>query len=401
MQFIYFIELTWLLIDSFSGYFINHGIHLPFGQSVASLFRIVVTLYFIYFLVRFHHQKLVTKILLLALIVLIILSLAHLFLYGAEYVIHGLQFSLKILYPFILFSIIKVQIDIGYLTLEKFKNIIYFNYLVLVTNVFLGVFGIGFAKYGEGADGFIEGGKGFFFSGNELSGAFLALVSIVLILHVSKSTLRNAFIIFISFIVALFLFSKTTFAGFILILFFYLFFVLKNRFVFYSMLLIPPFFALVTFEYWIDFLLNAFARWEHFMSIGTSLTDGLTSGRTRRLDEFWRLLETNTLFLFVGLGGYYKEVLSVELDFFDLLVRLGMFVTFTVYVFWGYLAFVNLRYGIRKSFREAIMACYSICLLVCVGLIAGHVMYSAMLAPFIIFLALSFRIIPVTRKLVM
>tara|TARA_R110000772_G_scaffold268725_1_gene398198 strand:- start:6907 stop:8112 length:1206 start_codon:yes stop_codon:yes gene_type:complete len=399
--FLYFVELSWLLVDSFSGYFINHGIYLPFGQSVASLFRIVVTIYFIYFLIRFHNKKLVTKIALIALIVLISLSLVHLFLYGAEYVIHGLQFSLKVLYPFILFSIIKVQIDTGYLSFKKFKNIIYVNYSVLVVNVFLGVLGIGFAKYGQGADGFIEGGKGFFFSGNELSGAFLALVSLMLILNVNKSTVSNAFVISISFITALLLFSKTTFAGFILILFFYLFFVLKNRFVFYSMLLIPPLFALITFEYWIDFLLNAFARWEHFMSIGTSFTDGLTSGRTRRLDEFWWLLETDSLFLLIGLGGYYKAVLSVELDFFDLLIRLGIFITLIVYIFWGYLAFINVRFGIKKRSREAIMACYSICLLVCVGLIAGHVMYSAMLAPFIIFLALFFRIPPTTQKLVL
>jgi len=91
--------------------------------------------------------------------------------------------ALKILIPAIVFSYIVILTRRYPESVEIYgKYVLNFAFLVLISNLLLGLLGFGYSSYGSGNldDEHAIGIKGFFYAGNEVSGVFIALYGFVL-----------------------------------------------------------------------------------------------------------------------------------------------------------------------------------------------------------------------------
>ncbi|WP_286265528.1 O-antigen ligase family protein [Thalassotalea atypica] len=91
--------------------------------------------------------------------------------------------SLKILTALFIFVYCCLMADKWPVLTEKYGQMaIKFGFLILLSNIILGVLGFGFSSYGGAEDGDNEeiGVKGFFYAGNEVSGIFIVLFGVIL-----------------------------------------------------------------------------------------------------------------------------------------------------------------------------------------------------------------------------
>lgn len=390
----YFVELTWLLVDMFSGYLQNHGIFLPGVQTLSALVRIGVVALLLAIVLRYApFKRQLTLFLLLTCVVWILVHALGFSLSGQGDVIADVQFHLKLMLPVLLFSVLQVQMERGALDSTKLRRIISLNAIVLVLNLFLGLFGIGFGNYGESETGELLGSKGFFYAGNEVSATLVAIFALIIFIH--RERLRRQSLLFLSvvglfFVVSLMSMSKTSLIGFVLVTLFalYNYLSLANKIKFSVMLAVV---LLASVAYWLPLLEVSIERWQHFWALRADFLDFITSGRTERIDDYMAWLtgaDTPWQWIF-GAGQMPSGVeLLFENDLLDLTKGSGL-LGLLFYGVWSWWASLGLASQLRHRRPEGSFTLYIIGMLLVLSIVAGHVIYSAMLAPFIALLALT------------
>src|SRR5690554_5044008 len=161
---IFLILLLSLTIDSVNGVFVRMGA-LSIGQPIR-----IILFFFIIFRVLSLSWKLF-GVLLFVYCLLMFSSFIHFYnYYNLSWFVIDIatihKFVLMMAVWFYIHLVIKYQL----VSISFFKWFYGFNLIVLIVNLVLGVFGIGYAQYSGGI-----GSVGFFYAGNEVSGVMICL----------------------------------------------------------------------------------------------------------------------------------------------------------------------------------------------------------------------------------
>lgn len=361
----------WLLIDMANGYMMRNDMFFPGGLSLGELSRIG---FLIVFLISFKIKNNKLDLLfILTPFLLLSMSLAHYIVMDAG-LIKSINISVKLSLPIFIFLFIKENLNGRRNLIIKILKL---NSFILIFNLLISLFGIGFFSYGS-SGGMRFGGKGFFFAGNEVSGVIIATYALFVYLYKSnakKVLIVTSIYLFISLIS---LTRSSIFGVFIIFVTFVLVYKKENRILF-----IAPFFILLVGAGAImrEYIVLAINRASFFID-RSSMLIFMTGGEKRwaaASDYFDNFLE-NPLFLFVGSGW----VGLAEQDLVDLIDAFGIFGAL-LYLIWFYFAAYTYKNQERRSDKIFVIVVFLI--LLGVATIAGHIIYSAMLAPFIAILA--------------
>ncbi|MFG6486782.1 O-antigen ligase family protein [Roseateles sp. BYS78W] len=389
----YIVELTWLLVDTLSGFLQNHNIFLPGDQTVSALVRLFAVGLFIAIILRHASVSRLPGIVLLFLCFVWIG--AHMMAQGMDgpHAIADLQFLLKLLTPVLLYTVLQIQFEQGALDGRRLHCILGLNAAVLLINLSLGLFGIGFGNYGETEDGELLGSKGFFYAGNEVSATLVAVFALVIFAGRAKFQRRQSLLlatVAVFFIASLVSLSKTSLLGFLLILLFviqaYLSRATKIKFT--ALLTVS---VLATSPWWIPVLQTSIDRWEFMWERSPDFITFITSGRADRIDRYvdWLYGTDTPWHLLFGEGQSIGELAaSFENDLLDLTYNAGLLGLLVYGIWFGWmLRGVTVRWS--EGRREGSFTAYILAMFLLLSMFAGHVMYSATLAPFVALLALS------------
>ena len=355
----------WLLIDTTNGYLINNGIYVIGTVSFGEVFRIL----FLVLLMLSISIKSSDVILLSVPYLLISVCLLQYLLFGND-LVTNLNIAVKVSLPILIYIFLKNNSYIFHKP-HLVRKIIYVNGVILLTNLYMSYFGFGYKNYRTSLD---LGGTGYFYAGNEVSGALLMLYS--LILFDLRQKQKKAIIVTMLFLIAaLVLTSRAAIFGTLIIFGLYLFLYKKV-----SKLTVAISSGLLTFfiYYFVyDYILMAINRWTYFIE-NTGALVFLTGGTTRwnNAQAYLQELMEAPFYLLIGKGwlGFAEQ------DLLDLLMAYGMLglTVYAVWIYWGFNIYKKLNVGPSKKY--ALLVIYFI---LAIATFAGHIVQSAMIAPFI------------------
>jgi hypothetical protein len=373
---------------------LNNQIYFLGDQTISAIFRIFVIILFV--LIILNQPK--NKRLFIQIVPIFLCSLwisAHSYgsaLGGENDIVKETQFYFKILLPILLYEVILIQLSKGELNKNRIKKIVSINAIVIISNLLLGFFGIGFGNYGENEAGEMIGSKGYFYAGNEVSATLIAIFA--LFMAVYKEELRRNFIMFftvigIFFIASLMSLSKTSLIGFFLVFAFviYQYFSLSKKIIIVLSFAIA---SIATQPWWYPILDLAIDRWEFFWE-KTDFLDFITSGRSERVVFYFKWFNGADTFWQLFMGGGQRAIVEVGLfenDLLDLTISSGLLGLF-FYGVWISWAWSGLKTRKKRHASEGPFVFYVMSIFILLSVIAGHVIYSATLAPFIALIALA------------
>jgi len=349
-----------LLVDSINGFFANQGIALP----ISSLYKFILLGLMLARLLSFKRPS----------PFLYLIYIATLFLYYSlyDYSIFSSSFSFisRYLIIIILYEYLLVLSKHYNISFELYR-ILKFNFIIIIFNVLLGLFGIGYGTY----DHF--GSKGFFYAGNETSGVLLTISPIILYTAIKRYTLRSYKFLTImagTIVAAVLLGTKSALLGIFIILFFIIW-----KYSYINKTYIIIFLGATTtsicyyiynhFSYMIDHFLFAFYK----RDMGWR---ALLSSRDLYYDEIMTdFYNTDFISSFFGMGMPQK---TIEIDFFDFLYISGYIGVIFLIIFW----IINIVKSSRKG-EIASLVLFTNFLLIGISFLAGHIYSSAMAGPFI------------------
>lgn len=375
-----------LLVDSIDGYFLIHNIKFPIGIIYKAI------LMFLLF-VRLCSVKEATFIIYTQFLFCVLLFFHHSFFKnGGEIAISlliGSYFKfIGAVWTYLYFC--------DYVIKEKDKainnitKILFINATIVIINIILGIFGIGYSSYGMEDNGSNVGYQGFFYAGNELSGVILILFSFILYYlakqyssHSKKYVLSATILMIVATLTA----TKAPIIAMILSLFFIpriinikspktWNYILKNIF---KLLIILIFFIGIAY-FIIDSSIGS--RWEYAWNV----VDGnvlafLLSGRDSYLQEIIKNIHTLHFSEFVL--GIVTKNLTVEMDPIDAFLNYGIIGFMGFYAFYLYLLLKNIWINKKCNNSDAKYAIYLNSLLLLISSVAGHILFSGMVNFFI------------------
>ena len=378
-----------LVVDSVNGIILQSGLNFPISLSQLYKFLLLI----IISLRLLHLSKLNSILVFIFLIYSILTSFYHFVINENVYelVDSTLQFS-KFLFIIILFCYCSILIKIKPQLLNIILRIIKFNLLILILNLILGVFGLGYSSY----DSIGIGIKGYFYAANELSGLVLILFPFYLYLNqmyrkgfnLRYYVIGGLFIIF-SILVA----TKTAIIGTIITVMF-IPFLYNNKMLSFTLKLKPFLFkSLLIFIFIILLILIVPSLLEQtglvnkytYVFENRDLIRIIFSGRTNLAQtSFQEFISSNNIIKwFIGKSGYE----TIEMDFFNTLFSYGLFGILIIYSFFFYLIAVSFKKVFIRSdivdYPYAKIVLYINVLILIISTIAGHIVYSAMTGPFL------------------
>ena len=270
----------------------------------------------------------------------------------------------------------------------------FFSFIIIVLNIFLRLFGLGFPMYV--LNGLEIGSKGFFYAGNEIS-ATLLIVSSFLMYWFKLYNKKILFLIigFITILTSLYLTSKTAILGSLLtLLYIQILNPASNKISAKSIFFYVIFFLFIipTGTYFIINYLDS----SDLMTRITYFWDRLDiytfifSSRNIYLFDFFEIYkkEYNIIEMIFGVGQSSFESLNndqiIELDFFDIYFAYGLIGTI-LFVFYILYILINAKLK-TMSGNFFIFSHYSIyisVLLITLSFFSGHIFNSGMAAVFI------------------
>ncbi len=371
--------LTWLLIDSISGFLLFENMSLA-GISLGAAYRIVVFLLLFTYLKRytFHAVFLFTFFLSFSFLHSFI-SLGELF--DQRDLLFFSQKTIKVIFPVIIFFVIREALKSNTLSYKMIKKVIFFNSAILLLNIFLFLAGVGTSTYGMSDDEVMMGGKGFLFAGNEVNGALLSLYTLIVLINFNKSPLRLLIISIIFLTASMILLSKSSIFGF-LVLAFALFLIKNSR----KFLMFTPFLVIlgVALYYLMQNIINmALSRWIFFIDKYGALIYFLGGEkRLNAISNFFNNLTERPIILLIGEGWTGL----CENNFCDLIQAFGIW-GIIILSFWIYFIYkYSVIYKKSKS-KQSLLVVFFFILIILQAYFAGHILQSALMAPFLALLA--------------
>lgn len=332
-----------LIVDSVNGFLIQNSITVPVSLLYKNLFIGLV-------LIRVLRQRKE-----MADIYLILLYVAVLvFSYG----FHASGFALgttlvhliKFLTTIILYKYFKNLInEHGWPLFPYLSRIFVINGVVLMGSILLGPFGLGYRQYGESFSF-----RGFFYAGNELSGAFLIIAPFLLYLFLyTRKKITNYYYLLCLLLMAVGVLIGTKtglIAIFLSILYVHRTYFLQKKQVSLTHKVVVPLIKVLMVVILVAVTANyiqesgSWSRWEYLYSKG-GLSELIFSSR----DRYWSVekvefLEAEFFDRVFGLGG----ARTVEMDVHDTLLNYGYLGLCVVYGFFA-LLFLRAFRAIRFS----------------------------------------------------
>lgn len=390
---LYLIELLWLIIDTISGYFLNNNISFLGNQSIGSLIRIFVFLLLFYINLKWYNFN--NNFVFLIIVVLFSLTFIHIMqaktaidVSFLSTIVKYYQNVIKIVLPVLFYFAVRIQIKKNLLTFSRLKKIIYLNSSILLINVFLFLFGIGFPRYGMTDKGEFQASVGYFFAGNEVSATMITLLAILQATLMHKNILLQLIVSAFFIAAALLTGSKVAIFGSLLIFMFGIILRLSAR---KFMKFMPLAVSILVAVYFVlqDSVMKTINRWKYFIDLyGIIYTLGGIKRFNAIADYINDLKDSPSLFFYgVGWSGVCEN------GFFDLLQGYGIFgiMLYSVWFFW---LFVIIKRMLKKNTMPIKISVLGYMLILGASYFAGHVVQSAMLAPFVAFLVHSDKLIP-------
>jgi hypothetical protein len=273
-----------------------------------------------------------------------------------------------------------------------------FSLLVLVINIFLKLFGLGFPMYvldalERGSKGIDIGSKGFFYAGNEVSAVLIILSSFLMYWYqLFDKKILFIFIGILAVCTGLFITSKTAILGTIFTLFYFSLFnpnrngisIKKVLSYFFFLFIITPLSLYIILDYLKSSdIMQRFAFFWKELDIYTFIL----SNRNTFLFDFFEIFkkEYNIIEMIIGVGQSTFETLNndhiIELDFFDIYFAYGVI---GVFLFLSYISFIVIKSKLKsinkKMFIFSPYTGYISILLILLSFLSGHIFNSGMAA---------------------
>jgi hypothetical protein len=373
-----------LLIDSINGFFLLHGSHLPVSQTYKLLLIVVIV-----FRLSSMNRNLFFTVLLFMIYTIVQIYLSMIFFQNStgetvKYLINIFKFLLFVFSFLYLNKILESYPSI----IKSVRNVVTFNFIVVIFNLVLGLAGYGFPVYSI-EDGEVSiGVKGFFFAGNEISGVFIILAALMIAFYLPK--IKKPFYAYASLFV-LFLFSATLatksaigamFLLCILVIF------LKRKYLDTVKLDLKNILTLIFTVASISSALiyffiqsAAFQRMSYYYENLSNILRFILSSRDAFLAREWNIFTAkNNAMNFIMGGGRY---ISVEMDLFDTFFSYGIVGIIIAYGFYFFSLFCATRNfsAHKKGFSDTIIY-FTIILVFVQSFISGHILYSGMASVF-------------------
>jgi len=272
--------------------------------------------------------------------------------------------------------------------LKIIEIIFVISFFIITINVISGLFGYGFTTYGSkpAAGSLGLGYKGYYFAGNELGVLLICLYPVVRLAFGFSNNLRNKLFINLIFItVSVLIGTKTSTIGIAIL-------VLLDLYKYFASSFIKGFILIIVSAVSVITILPRFS--DHFNSRIESMSYLLNSrgsnyiilsGRDDFLTNAWNYIcEHYGFFDFLlGSGSSFSASVfkSTEMDFFDLFTWNGIFWSVFIYIFCFYL-FTKIKTLLITNDHKFFVTVTFI-LLFFISILAGHVLTSAMLLPFL------------------
>ena len=266
-----------------------------------------------------------------------------------------------------------------------------FSFLILVINISLRLFGLGFTMYSLGT---LEiGSKGYFYAGNEISAVLIILSSFLMYwLQLYNKKMLFFIISVVAILTGLYITSKTAILGTIFT-FFYFFIFSPNRkgvstknilfYLLFFFVLMPSGLFLI-----VDFLKSSdvMERFSYFWD-QLDIYTFILSNRNTYLFDFIEIFkkEYNFLEMLIGVGQSTFETLNhnhiIELDFFDIYFAYGII---GVLLFLFYIAFLLIKSKLKslnkRMYLFSAYTKYIVIILILLSFLSGHIFNSGMAA---------------------
>ena len=266
-----------------------------------------------------------------------------------------------------------------------------FSFLILVLNIFLRLFGLGFPMYSM--DALEIGSRGYFFAGNEVSVVLLILSSFLMYWYQFYNK-KMLFIIIgmLAILTGLFMTSKTAIFGTFLTFFYFLIFNPNRKGISISNIvsfLLSVFILLPIGFYFIVKYLKTSDVMERFSFFWNELDiyTFILSNRNTYFFDFIEIFkkEYNIIEMFIGLGITNYELINpndiIEIDFLDIFFSYGI-IGCSLFLF--YISFLLIQSKIkslnRKTYLFSSYSKYIVILLIALSFLSGHVFNSGMAA---------------------
>ena len=323
-QVLIYLYIIMPIIDSISGAL--HDVY-PVGQA----YRIVTLAYMVILLGDNSEKEFKRVIVPFLFFMFIQMSIS------SAYIIKSIQSTLKLFTPIVAIGVFRILLKKKKVSeYDIFKILDIWSIVYPIMILIPGIFGIGINAY----DGSI-GWKGFFYATNEISFILSSLIMYLFWKFEKNGSIKTLIVLAANCLCIVLMGTKT---GYATIALFSLIFILeflkggaRNKFIKISLLLIL--FLMLLFLN-IDKIVNlasaVFERWFYQRGLSYSTTDFLFSMRLRRLEGALDIYANIRYLLFGwGLGGEMAGFPNMEMDFLDILFRMGIIGLFYVAAFYG------------------------------------------------------------------
>ena len=269
-----------------------------------------------------------------------------------------------------------------------------FSFLILVLNIFLRLFGLGFPMYSMAT---LEiGSKGYFFAGNEVSAVLLILSSFLMYWYQFYNK-KFLFIIIgaLAILTGLYLTSKTAILGTFFTFFYFLIFNPNRKkisirkifsFLFSVFILLPIGFYFIVKYLKTSDVMERFSFFWNELDIYTFIL----SNRNTYFFDFIEIFkkEYNIIEMFIGVGITNYELINpndiIEIDFLDIFFSYGIIGTLLFLFYISFLLFQSKIKSLnRKTYLFSSYSKYIAILLIALSFLSGHVFNSGMAAIYI------------------
>lgn len=370
---IWLICYLWLIIDTITGYFLNAGMQMPLSQGIKLLLLICVIF------------QLLNNLRIAFVINVIIIFFTIIFISTAFYsysLFSTLTHFSKLLLTILLFLFFKNQLKINEIRFYKRAFLVFkIGLIVLFLNVFSGLFGLGYHTYERDQYGF----KGFIYSGNEIGGLIVVLIPVFLYWAYQSLTKTKYYAaVMMSLILGILLSTKSA----ILIIIIasmaipYIYGDRRNRrkIIIYGMILVASGIYIVFKKLGPEasnFLEILYYRYDK----GGLLLILLSARNDFVLQYFSQFFQSPIFQRFVGMGIGTDGLITVEMDYFDILFYygyLGLICSIIITV-----SFFKMLYKNRKNNMLNKTIILSDILMIGMAAIAGHILFSSMAGVYI------------------
>ncbi|BDX07657.1 O-antigen ligase family protein [Planctobacterium marinum] len=358
---------VYLFIDTVNGLFVK-TLGLP--NFLSAGYKQGLFLLMLLFAFQFEPRRFFWCLLCVA--ITFIWAMARFYLVDNIWFTLAFQEAIKVIY---LFVMVLVLSSFRHFTSNKLNLMLLFSLSVVVLNVVFALVGIGQSTYGN------FGAKGFFYSGNAVSGVIVISSAWFLTKAFKRSIIQFLFLILFLSAVALLIGTKSGFLGVLLCALIVIALHLDARALAYGVLLL--FLTALGLLIFGEQLLEQplFQRVLFFYDNG-GLTRVLFSGRDVKLIEIWPLFERADFWqLMLGLDMQAMQragVWRVEFDWADMQINFGILLSLLVYL--GYIAlFGRLLTQPKNSVVSSAIIAFVV--LIMISAIAGHVLYNGMVTP--------------------